>query len=449
MARVQKRIILAHDLLPLMYFSLMYFFLLQMILTAASVLLFTRFIGLYFDINIFDLKQSQPHRSQHHIQFTQNGLQNQVQYQNTNEVKLLNQNLKGTIVKTSTEVRKAQKYHCLETSSSKMPDGDKLETELPYPLDNAERYFIYYCELNWCGGLTDRMKGMLISYIIASLTGRKFASHILIPSTRCSFSSFFDNGKITWDIDLDKLKGLSNMTIDMTNNPRLINKIKTMDFDKTFDTDVVYFTANLYYWNALVQNERYRSVLGQSVLLTEGQVYAQLIPRIFPLNKKLQDRLVNFLLRARQEKESRLVCGHIRRDKHPRQMEEEGGVQKILLFLKRFLTDSGDRVFIASDAIAVRELAYQMFQHQFINHTGPVMHIEDESDSENLCNGYELALVEQRILSECDILLLTLSGYGRLAAFVRNSDKDLYCYVHGTIKPCTTKELLDVYSIHT
>ncbi|KAL5010346.1 hypothetical protein ScPMuIL_012651 [Solemya velum] len=89
-----------------------------------------------------------------------------------------------------------------------------------------------------------------------------------------------------------------------------------------------------------IDNENYRKKLGPIVDLTEDQVYAQIIPRILPLSSTLQDKMDKFLSKARPQKESKLVCGHIRKGRNSLNDER---IHKILVFFKQFMKASINR----------------------------------------------------------------------------------------------------------
>ena len=66
--------------------------------------------------------------------------------------------------------------------------------------------------------------------------------------------------------------------------------------------------------------------------------------------------------------------------------------------------------------------------------------------NDTACQGHRFSLLEHAILARSDTLLLTKSGFGIEAAYIRQRTEQLYCYVvtDGVI-PCTPESLKAFY----
>ena len=103
-----------------------------------------------------------------------------------------------------------------------------------------------------------------------------------------------------------------------------------------------------------------------------------------------------------------------------------------------------DKVFIMSDAECVMEAARnQSFAHRLINSPGPILHVDlfqRRGSKEQKCLGLEKLLLDQHLLSQCHVLVVGSSGISRMAAYLRGTDLDLFCYLKDGVKPCTRDE---------
>ena len=84
------------------------------------------------------------------------------------------------------------------------------------------------------------------------------------------------------------------------------------------------------------------------------------------------------------------------------------------------------------DYLQVQKKVKASFPETFVETTGPITHI-DKYEGQDACTGMGRAILDQYILSLCDILIISESGLGRIAAFMRNTDDNLYLFYHGHI----------------
>ena len=69
----------------------------------------------------------------------------------------------------------------------------------------------------------------------------------------------------------------------------------------------------------------------------------------------------------------------------------------------------------------------EKFPETFLETTGPITHV-DKYKGQDACAGFGHAIVDQLLLSTCDVLVISESGLGKIAAFLRNSDDGLYLF---------------------
>ncbi|OWF36969.1 hypothetical protein KP79_PYT13526 [Mizuhopecten yessoensis] len=97
--------------------------------------------------------------------------------------------------------------------------------------------------------------------------------------------------------------------------------------------------------------------------------------------------------------------------------------------------------FVASDTNGVKDLAKKRFPGNMIDTPGKITHI-DQSYHNDPRQGFLKQLLDFYTLVNCDILIITSSGFGMLAAYVRQVDTGLYCWRGTYLRPCSR------YTIH-
>jgi hypothetical protein len=92
-------------------------------------------------------------------------------------------------------------------------------------------------------------------------------------------------------------------------------------------------------------------------------------------------------------------------------------VPALLEFMSGY-TSKGSRLFLATDNYQVRQMARARLGDQVWHTGGPIVHIDRQARLTNACDGFGFALVDQLILTHCDVLLYPdNSGFSRFAAF--------------------------------
>ena len=96
-------------------------------------------------------------------------------------------------------------------------------------------------------------------------------------------------------------------------------------------------------------------------------------------------------------------------------------------FLAPYNSSSTYRFMFTSDSPAMIEHARSHFPFRTVAMKGPITHV-DRSVGNDVCGGFVHAILEQLMLSTCDVLVISESGLAKVAAFLRNTDKDLYIF---------------------
>ena len=129
-----------------------------------------------------------------------------------------------------------------------------------------------------------------------------------------------------------------------------------------------------------------------------------------------------------------LVCSHIRIGRNPTiphdtKRRDRTNVTSIFMFLKRFDIPSRYVIYVASDSQKVRKSVAGNFTSSFTVGL-PIVHLSRYygKSVHIACQGFHALLLEQYILSKCDILILTRSGFGKMAAHMSEKFQELYIF---------------------
>ncbi|KAL3858120.1 hypothetical protein ACJMK2_012731 [Sinanodonta woodiana] len=140
-----------------------------------------------------------------------------------------------------------------------------------------------------------------------------------------------------------------------------------------------------------------------------------------------------------------LVCAHVR-------MGIEGidflrtpksDLQVIWDFLRRYNDINKYKIYVATDLNETKAQAKKLFRDQIFDTVG----IIDQMHRSKSCEVFRRVIVEQEILTRCDILILTESTLGMIAAFTRNRNNGLYCFYKQRVFPCRIETLHELHNI--
>ena len=106
--------------------------------------------------------------------------------------------------------------------------------------------------------------------------------------------------------------------------------------------------------------------------------------------------------------------------------------QALASFLAPFNSSSRYRFMFTSDSPAMVLHARSYFPSRTVAMEGPVTHV-DRSVGSEVCAGFVHAILEQLMLSTCHVLVISESGLSKIAAFLRNTDRDLYIFHDGVV----------------
>ena len=303
---------------------------------------------------------------------------------------------------------------------------------------NKTKYLIYQCA-GMCGGLGDRFRGMVNSFLLALITGRKFGIDHTSP---CPLQNFLRPNKYDWIIDKQKLdKAGSSKTHHLIDHQTLPSPNMTSYLKE----DVVYLRMNGDITLRLMEQVDFPNRIPWLTKFTVSDLFESVLSYLFILTQSLQKGLDKF--RNEHVKGNKTVCVHYRAGKNPTIPNDaprwgDKYLNEVWNFLSKY-NKSGHVIYIASDSEQVKLTGRSKFPERVIDLKGKITHV-DRSQDDKECNGFKTAIMEHHFLQRCDVALFTPSGYGRTAAILRKTSQNMFCLLPVGVGMCSKANVFTV-----
>ncbi|KAK7477606.1 hypothetical protein BaRGS_00031154 [Batillaria attramentaria] len=302
-----------------------------------------------------------------------------------------------------------------------------------------QKYLIYLCDsARSCGGWGDRQRGLVSAFILANITDRRFG---IIMTSPCNITKFYIPNEVNWVIPAHELDGKSYTTIDDMDSRRSMGRrfaAKDFDFNKEFPQDVVYLRSNVEYIAGLrslrkgFYGKKVPDWARKSVLNTFRIAWGMLMKPTKMLQKHMEEFLstMNFNNRFNS-----LVCAHVRLGRsNTINMDSAirtpmSALPLLWVFLDPYI-QKGSKLFLATDSYVVRDMARDKFGDSVYMTGGSIMHVDKQASWPRACEAFDVALLEQLILTKCDVLVTSRSMFSQRAAAIRGTTKDLFLLTH-------------------
>ena len=322
----------------------------------------------------------------------------------------------------------------------------------------------------------------IITVFILFSTGRVFKIEILDQG--CDLTSFYTPNKVNWTLPHSFHSTITNNTkdtqiIDVVNDHSFYQKLSTLDLSQVINASAryVYFKGNLNFLVHFRDSKIYNSQLSWMQRVGWHRIHAVLFRRLFKMAPAFKSRLDAFLSSAHDgapERPLPLVCAHIRvgdsiaffKNFHNR--IEFPSLDNVWRFItnkslelhnqqnlisspnitgSHAIKDNLDlkslwketKVFVTSDSSKVLDIARnQSFSSALMTVPGDILHVDKNEafSREAKCSGLGKLLLEQVVLMNCDVLLISHSGVSTQAASVRSSHSQLYIFTEDyDVKP--------------
>ncbi|PVD32621.1 hypothetical protein C0Q70_08064 [Pomacea canaliculata] len=296
---------------------------------------------------------------------------------------------------------------------------------------DEQKVLVYHCPWDVkCGGLGDRQKGIVGGFVLSAMLNRTFKIHMPLHP-ECNLDFFLTPSELDWRVRSTELAHpdqQSLLAMDGDNIDVIQSLLKKDNLQAELPSTYVLFRSNMEIVQYLLQHPAAKKVewlQGKSV----PDIYKEVITRLFTPSERIQKKLQKLQSDFRAGNAS-LICAQVRLGQSEtfEDTEQFLNVQVFPVladFLAPYSTAATSRIFISSDSKKIVELATARFPTVAVTVPGPITHV-DRSKGGDTCEGTEKAVVEQFLLASCDMLVISESGFAKIAAFLRGRDDGLY-----------------------
>ena len=303
----------------------------------------------------------------------------------------------------------------------------------------SKKFLVFLCsKQQMCGGWGDRQKGIISTYLMALLTNRTF---VIVSTNPCNLNTFLVPNTYNWTMchkyimSLPKSETKTMNLVDPDHDILFEDSESGMRLRDVFRHKVVYIRTNRI-WNKqiLSQSEAAQRIpwaVGKTIAEISGIVLSRLFRPIESLEKEINRFISN------NTGNRSMICSHIRVGKNPSMPNDNRrrfgvpNITAIFEFLRKFDNPSKYVIYVATDSEEVRESVKGNFT-SFVTVDMPVIHVDRYTKSQGslACTGLFTVLLEQYILSKCDVLLLTRSNLGSMSAYMSTKIQDIFIFHH-------------------
>ncbi|XP_069142532.1 uncharacterized protein [Argopecten irradians] len=305
-------------------------------------------------------------------------------------------------------------------------------------------YIVYDCgeqHPGECGGWSDRMSGMCSAYVISILLRK----HFLIRYTKSgNLDDFLSPKTIDWRYNTSILEGKSWGYQDFfIKIPDAIKKRNLTGLHNLFSKDVNFVRFNWDFTRHFRKFTEAQNLIPWILELHYADLYSTFFHTLFKPTKSIDEEVKMVV-----EKAPKLACAQIRMggsatipgdDIHT----TESQLKDIWIMLK-VLESKNYNIFVATDSKYVRDQA-KLFFNNLLEAKGRILHIDWNPKGDGLASGYRRVVVDFFVLTKCDILILTKSGFGIMAAYLNTNVTEMYCLTKDGLMPCSRYTIHDYY----
>ena len=303
---------------------------------------------------------------------------------------------------------------------------------------NSTKYILIECDKNYCTGWADRIKGILSAYGLSLVTNRQLVINIKKP---CSLTNYLEPNEVNWNITLPK--NLTFVKYEHHNNiTNILNNTASVDKDKdvlvlNFLFDYIWSLGRIPEFQEKLQMLGYEKYNVQSVF-----VFDKWYRKLFKFNKNLEIDYKKYLNQLRPTLNHKIICVQIRiggyqirngtrfYDSFFMHRNETYNYWKFikenLIFNKTSNKTLQDyRIFLTTDTADVVEEAAQVFGNEKVVGSNDkitnIAHYNNNRDSNQNCPNFRYVFIDFFLLSQCDMGVISYSGFGHYGLMNRQN----------------------------
>ncbi|OWF54905.1 uncharacterized protein LOC110466771 [Mizuhopecten yessoensis] len=325
----------------------------------------------------------------------------------------------------------------VQTSNDLLP-GPPVTTETP----RLKGYIVYDCgdqNPGPCGSWSERMSGMFSAYVISVLLNK----HFLIRYTRsCNLTDFLIPNSTDWRYNSSILAGRSwDYQNLVSKTPSAIKKNNLKSLHNLFTNDVNFVRMNWDYTNYFRYFENLPRVIPWVLELHFADIYLQFFNTLFKPTKVITEAVDKIVQNV-----TKLACAHISMEGSNTKIGGEKHRDKKQLKhvwnLLKTMTKNNYSIFVATDAQSVQNTAKELFKN-LLETKGRIVNTDRHASGDGSVSAFRKTVLDFFVLTKCDVLILTNSGFGMMSAFLNNKNSTLYCLTPHEVLPCSR------YTIHS
>ena len=284
----------------------------------------------------------------------------------------------------------------------------------------------YEC-ISICGGLGDRLRGIIMSYFLSLLLKRQLIIDMERP---CPFTNYFQPNKYRWIRANDYVeKGSVHRIRSIDQNLQLANQLKTAPFIDTWSNyDHIQLRINIDFLEEIFSNPHLRSDPIIKMFLNEMSVgeanyqtlFGLFYEILFKPTKKIV-HIIDHLLINRSIED--LICTHLRIGENPSNPRDHPFEYRhqitntIIQYLSKYEfleKNCQSSLFISSDSLNSTNEILEAFPGKSFSISGPILQIDLPTDV-HCDDGFTKVVADFNLLSECSTVILTNSGFSAYA----------------------------------
>lgn len=304
----------------------------------------------------------------------------------------------------------------------------------------SKQTMTYAC--HWkCNGWGDRLRGLMSVYVLALITRRHFMIDMTFP---CSIRTALEPNLINWtyvdpsSVRNEKKRKRSKLILDsMTfRSNDSVTKIKNLIADDDFVSlwkpyDDILFYTNGYYITPALRNHYVNASAFIGRLHQRFATQQRLFPFLFELLFRPTESVIERIDQLLKIPHKQLLCLHMRLGENPTNpFDDEFPFRremprKMIEFLRQrqdLIESKETLIFVTSDSDEAIHLVEKEFPGKTVTIPGRVMHVDHFLSRKNLtvplderCDGFIKAIADFYLLGECDVSILSQSGFSHWA----------------------------------
>jgi hypothetical protein len=211
-------------------------------------------------------------------------------------------------------------------------------------------------------------------------------------------------------------------------------------FEYKKDSDVILYKGEFFYQDAFLTIPNHIGRLRQLGLdplsIRTNGLMKFVYESLFELSPKLQAKYNEFMRYAKPSRDSYLICAQVRLGDDvlvDSKSIKQNHSSRIFEFIKRNFTQylGRSKIFVTTDSASVEQEARSFFGERDVAITaGDIAHVDLDKKLDAECERYEKTFLDFHILKDCDMGVVSMSGFGRLGVYRSENVKNIYVYHH-------------------